>query len=443
MEDSNSHEEESVEYTCEDLDGDNHFGHGDGCNSDAENYDCDESRNDVYRGAEEFCDDLDNDCDGQIDEDLTDCCVYSNDDNPSRACYSGPGGTEDVGLCRGGEQECTEENTWGLCNEITPGEEECDGSDNNCDGQIDENFECCVDMVQACYTCDPRTRGVGECQDGIQSCQNNDIWGDCQEEQCPIEEVCDRLDNDCDGSIDEDIFCCEPGDSRDCGIDVGFCEFGQQFCNQDWEWGECFGGIEPDVEICDGEDNDCDGEVDEGEEEEFLSEECYSGPDGTMGVGLCQGGVRVCIEYQWGNCEEEVIPVEETCSNLGTDNDCNGEDDDIPALGEPCDTNGLGICRGGTKQCIGEELSCIAHNVQGEETCANLGSDDNCNGVEDDIEDIGSECDTGIPGICGPGIWDCVDGEKICVGNEERLFEECDGVDSDCDGVADELNSCS
>ena len=87
----------------------------------------------------------------------------------------------------------------------------CDGIDNNCDGQIDENNVCCKPTAEIC--------------DGI----DNDCDGEIDEEGvCCTAEICDGIDNDCDGEVDEDNVCCEPSE-----------------------------------EVCDNIDNDCDGEVDE------------------------------------------------------------------------------------------------------------------------------------------------------------------------------------
>jgi hypothetical protein len=75
-------------------------------------------------------------------------------------------------------------------------------------------------------------------------------------------EYCDGVDNNCDTNVDEGCHPCADGDTQHCGTDVGECIAGTQTC-QDGQWGPCEGSTGPEAERCDGKDNDCDGLRDE------------------------------------------------------------------------------------------------------------------------------------------------------------------------------------
>jgi len=92
-------------------------------------------------------------------------------------------------------------------------------------------------------------------------------------------------------------------------------------------------------EVCNGVDDDCDGGVDTGRTGAPLSELCYDGPPATDGVGRCRGGQRTCHEGSFGACEGQATPRAETCD--GRDHDCDGDVDEgcdepvEPGPGEP------------------------------------------------------------------------------------------------------------
>jgi len=134
---------------------------------------------------------------------------------------------------------------------INPGAvEACDGIDDNCDGQVDEG----------CPSC---TVG-GPCGEDVGACTKGSYDANCQ---CigmvgPTSEICDGIDNDCDGTTDEGIATSScPNQAGVCGGSTTLCQGGQLL-----DCGSVY-AMNPDYEAvetrCDGLDNDCDGQVDE------------------------------------------------------------------------------------------------------------------------------------------------------------------------------------
>jgi cysteine-rich repeat protein len=269
---------------------------------------------------------------------------------------------------------------------------------------------------------------VGLCHGGTQTCTAG-AWGACGGQVVPTAELCDTLDNDCDGSADEDFnFATDlnhcGGCNQSCWAAVpahaypsacvgGTCQYSclTGYADLNGDLGSGGNGCEytcpvnpPTAEYCDGQDNDCNGLVDDG----------LTAPVGFCNQGqpgsLCDGVGAVCqdpdgagpLPHSW-YCQypagverdaanpNQLLGYETLCD--GIDGDCDGVPDDNFGLGTTCDNGELGACR-----------------VTGTVIC--------------DAGDL-TQTDCDLP---PPGTWPL------------PTDEVCDGVDNDCDNLTDETS---
>ncbi len=193
-------------FTTRDADGD---GHGDpmcpaagGVPAD----DCDETDPDINPTADERCNGVDDDCDGDIDE-VTVCAPGT-----MQACTTTCGTS--------GMQACTDLCVWEPC---VPPAETCNGMDDDCDGDDDEDFDCAAGTSDTCSTTCGST--------GMRTCRSDCTWTAC----APPAETCNGMDDDCDGDDDED-FDCVRDSTRSCDT---CATAGTDTCDSTCNWGGC------------------------------------------------------------------------------------------------------------------------------------------------------------------------------------------------------------
>jgi len=279
-------------------------------------------------------------------------------------------------------------------------------------------------LVSATTTPATDAGGVGACKAGTQSC-GKDTWGDCVGAIGPAPEMCNGVDDDCDGLVDEGNpdggNSCSSGSPGVCSSGAFVCQAGKLVCVEGKPGG---------AESCNGVDDDCDGAVDDGNPEGGAT--CATGAEGACAAGklTCTNGKLVCGAI--------ASPTAETCN--GVDDDCDGlADEGNPDGGASCDSGAKGACAAGELRCVAGKIACQSKAAPNAEACN--GVDDDCDGVTDQGNPGGgASCDTGAKGACAAGELRCVAGKIVCESKVGPSAEVCNVFDDDCDGVVDQGN---
>jgi len=228
------------------------------------------------------------------------------------------------------------------------------------------------------------------------------------------DEICDGIDDDCDGQTDEGFSLGEACD----GDDADSCANGTTTCTSDGSGTQCVNEDPTDLtESCNNADDDCDGETDEG----LTSCACTGG--NAPGSETCNNVDDNCngqIDDGISNCGcSDGSPAAEICN--GIDDDCDEQADEDFGTGLPCDGDDDDQCVNGTTTCTsdGSGTECVNEDpVNLTESCNN--ADDDCDGDTDE------------------GLTNCG-----CTGGNAPAGETCNNIDDDCDGQADDgLTGC-
>ena len=336
----------------------------------------------------ETCNSVDDDCDGNTDEGFV----------VGVACDDG-----DSGVCLGtGVTECNATGDGTTCN-ITdpgamPGVEGCDGIDNDCDASVDEGLDCIPD----CTPTGP--------------------------------EVCDGVDNDCNGAIDED----DPALGETCGAtDMGLCELGINVCIAGTL--VCIGETAPQVEVCNGLDDDCDGVadnmapcpadtacVDGGCRIECAGGE-FSCPPGFDCVDAA--GDQYCVPGPCINCTPEQACINDMCVDLCENVNCEANEECRDGVCYDCHVLGCPdgqLCN--ASQCVDDPCANVdcqgAPGCEGGCSCVGGACVPDCN--DEDCPD-GESC--AADGSCQAdpcGVGDCAI-DEVCVDGECQI-DRCDEI---------------
>ncbi len=383
------------------------------------------------------------------------------------------------------------------CAKSASGQEECNGKDDDCDGETDEGFDVTTDPSN-CGSCGnvcslpnatagcAEVAGIVRCV--IASCAEgfadlDTVASDGCEYECPVwpkvAEACNDVDDDCDGNVNNG----NPGGGQPCGdscpggVCKGECAEGVTTC-----LGVslvCMGGVGPGPEVCNGKDDDCDGVTDNGFDltidplncgacgASCVPEHAVGGCDsGSCVIDACHPGFANVDGDPSTGCEYS-CPVWpqglETCN--GKDDDCDGQTDEAAdlALTKPpassCYPKPGTPCEGADTVCSGADgwrcsyPASVEVDADGVLLAVELrcdGQDGNCNGqVDESFPDLGTGCDNGKLGACRDG------GKRVCSSAQDSTEcdlsvkpdpvagapfadESCNGVDDDCDGEVDE-----
>jgi hypothetical protein len=413
--------------------------HGDECDDDADGdgydktEDCNDLNPNIKPAAIEICNNLDDDCNNAADDNAVDCISFYKDVDKDKY-----GATDDYQcLCSpSGEYNATNNID---CDDTKEGinpkaKEICDDEDNDCDNSTDEeNADDCEDYYFDYDGDDYGVTGNKKCLCAAAEYYRGTKQGDCNdydEEINPEKEtgeeeqeiLCNGKDDDCDGNTDEKFEDLDNDGIKDC-VDP----------DRDGD------GILNTADNCKDIPNPSQSDIDKDES----GDACDPDADG-------DGYFVNDMPADCNDLNRNVHPgASELCNGL--DDDCDNSidsnavnclifyrDHDLDNYGDPDDHECLCSPEGEYTSLNPSDCndSDSAVNPQAVETCDNL--DNNCNGfVDEAFSKKGSPCDGGDSDLCQEGTWICNEEKNglVCSDSTEDNAELCNGIDDDCDGV--------
>ncbi len=367
----------------------------------ANNTDCDDSNTAINPGATEVCNGLDDDCVGGSDDGLTFLDYYNDFDGDGYGSGAAAGFCSDPGgtyvLVTG---DCDDADM-----NVNPGETEiCNGIDDDCVGGFDDGLTF-LDYYNdfdgdgygsgaaAGFCSDPGGTYVlvtGDCNDG-----NNTIYPDATE-------VCNFIDDDCDGTADDGItyliyYTDADLDGYGAGLGANYCsDPGSGFSINNLDCEDSDASLNPgEIDLCNGIDNDCDGLIDN---DAIFTTYYYDGDGDSYGNSL-DLGTTFCttpgVEYVLNNtdCDDANSAINPGASEIcnAIDDDCDGTPDDgllFTTYYADIDSDTYGDAFNSTSTCDGVPSGYVTDNTDCDDaqSTVNPGATEICDGLDNDCD---------------------------------------------------------
>jgi predicted small lipoprotein YifL len=437
--------------------------------------DCDDTRDDVYPDAPELCDEADNNCDGVVDEGVT-SMFYADSDSDGfgdslimeESCTAPDSFVADATDC-----DDTRDDVYPDAPEL------CDEADNNCDGVADEG-------VTSMFYADSDSDGYGDAGSTVEACAAPDAFvadaTDCDDSSSVVypgaTEICDEQDNDCDSMVDEGVE------------STWYLDFDADgFGGSAYTWSSCeaplgyvassddcddtsMSSYPGAIEVCDEEDNNCDGVVDEGLTTTYFRDADSDGYGGVSGGTIEACDLPTGYSLTSDDCADTspfIHPdAAEVCDDM--DNDCDGDIDDADSSVSGGSTWYMDADGDGFAGSSVSMVSCVMPGGWMDTALDCYDSDDSiypgaaeiCDDMDNDCDGDVDDADSDVTGVsvwfsdidadgygdpdssissCSPGLGYVADGSDCDDSNDSAYpgaEEVCDEVDNDCNDIIDD-----